>query len=91
MDRFTVIKDMFLTAPCNPVTSTGSGPSTTSVVCLDEYVKLNGLESVYSGQSNPMTIADISTGALYLVMRSQYTGVSSSVTVDGISRLRYKD
>jgi len=91
MDRFTVIKDIFLTAPSNPVTSTGSGPSTTSVVCLDEYVKLKDLESVYSGQSNPMTIADISTGALYLVMRSQYATANSSVTVDGISRLRYKD
>ena len=54
-------------------------------------MKLKDLESVYSGQSNPMTIADISTGALYLVMRSQYTGVASSVTVDGIARLRYKD
>jgi len=91
MDRFTVIKDIYVTAPCNPVTSTGSGPATTSVVCLDEYVKLKDLESVYSGQSNPMTIADISTGALYLVMRSQYATGNSSVTVDGIARLRYKD
>ena len=62
MDRFTVIKDMYMTAPSNTVTSTGSGPSTTSVVSLDEYVTLKALESVYSGQSNPMTIADISTG-----------------------------
>ena len=91
MDRFTVIKDIYVTAPCNPVTSTGSGPATTSVVCLDEYVKLKDLESVYSGQSNPMTVADISTGALYLVMRSQYATGNSSVTVDGIARLRYKD
>ena len=57
MDRFTVIKDIYVTSPCNPVTSSGSGPSTTSVVCLDEYVKLKDLESVYSGQSNPMTFA----------------------------------
>ena len=91
MDRFRVIKDIFFTCPRNPITSTGSAPQTTSVHHLDEYVKLKDLESVYSGQSNPMTIADISTGALYLVMRSLYIGTNSSVTVDGISRLRYTD
>ena len=91
MDRFVVIKDMYFNSPCTTLTSTGSAPQTTSVVSVDEYVKLKGLESVYSGQSAPMTIADISTGALYLVMRSQYAGVQSQVTVDGIARLRYAD
>jgi len=90
MDRFVVLKDMYMTAPSNPLTSTGTAPQTSVNVGLDVFVKLNGLESVYSGQSAPMTIADISTGALYLVMRSQLIG-SSSVNVDGIARLRYKD
>jgi len=90
MDRFVLIKDSYLTAPCNPSFSIGSGPSISVNVGVDEYIKLPNLESVYSGQSNPMTIADISTGALYFVARSQLV-TASSITIDAIARLRYKD
>jgi len=90
MDRFVVLKDMYMTAPCNPSFSIGSGPQISVNVGIDEYLKLKDLESVYSGQSSPMTIADISTGALYFIVRSQLSG-TSSVNVDGIARLRYKD
>lgn len=90
MDRFVVLKDCFLTAPPNPINATGSSPSITVNVGVDDFIRLNRLESVYSGQSNPMTIADISTGALYFVMRSQLVG-NSGVTVDAIARVRYSD
>jgi len=90
MDRFVLIKDSYLTAPCNPSFSIGSGPSISVNVGVDEYIKLNNLESVYSGQSNPMTIADISTGALYFVVRSQLV-IASSITIDAVARVRYKD
>jgi len=90
MDRFVVLKDCYLTAPPNPINATGSGPSITVNVGVDDFIRLNRLESVYSGQSNPMTIADISTGALYFVMRSQLVG-NSGVTVDAIARVRYSD
>ena len=79
-----------MTAPCNPSFSIGSGPAISVNMGVDEYVKLNNLESVYSGQSTPMTIADISTGALYFVARSQLV-TASSITIDAIARLRYKD
>ena len=90
MDRFVVLKDMYLTAPCNPSFSIGSGPQVSVNLGIDEYLKLKDLESVYSGQSSPMTIADISTGALYFVVRSQLVG-TSSVNVDAVARVRYKD
>ena len=91
MDRFVLLKDCYMTAPSNPSFSIGSGPSITVNVGVDEYIKLPNLESVYSGQSNPMTIADISTGALYLIFRAQNATGNSSVSTDGIARIRYKD
>lgn len=90
MDRFVVLKDMYMTAPCNPSFSIGSGPQVSANQGIDEYLKLKDLESVYSGQSSPMTIADISTGALYFIVRSQLVG-TSSVNVDAVARVRYKD
>jgi len=90
MDRFVVLKDMYVTAPPTPSFSIGSGPQVSVNHGIDEYLKLKDLESVYSGQSSPMTIADISTGALYFVMRSQLVG-TSSVNVDAVARVRYKD
>ena len=56
------------------------------------YLPLNQLESVYSGQSNPMTISDISTGALYFVARAVNNDVNTSAcTIVGKARLRYSD
>ena len=64
MDRFRVLKDWFVSPPAVPMAATGSGPATIQAINFDEYTKLPMLESVYSGQSTPMTIADVSTGAL---------------------------
>lgn len=61
---------------------------------FDEYIKLNGLETVYSGQSSPCTIADVSTGGLYIFFRSDknITGTSvSSIGANSFARLRYYD
>ena len=92
MDRFRILKDWFISPPSIPLAATGTAPNTFHPVNFDEYTKLPMLESVYSGQSQPMTIADVSTGALYLIMRqTSNSGTASQVTFDGIARLRYRD
>lgn len=59
---------------------------------LDNFVKLKGLQTIYSGQSNPVTIADISTGALYLSFRCEDNTANSDFTIkNSVCRLRYYD
>lgn len=91
MDRFRVLKDWredFI--PRFSVTA--DGDTATEYRAVDCYLSLKDLESVYSGQSNPMTIADISTGALYFIARAQTNSASSSqITVALNSRVRYAD
>jgi len=42
--------------------------STGDAVIWQEYIKLKGLEATYKSTSNPMTIANFQTGALYIVL-----------------------
>ena len=58
---------------------------------LDEFISLKGLETVYLSTSSPLTIANISSGALLLVARA-YDATNSVVScVMGKARLRYYD
>lgn len=93
-DRFKVLRDVTLTA--NPgawVNAAGTGDIITVECPFDEYIKLGGLETQYSGQSSPTTIADISGGALYVFFRSNtnVTNKSSWVIENSYARLRYYD
>ena len=98
MDRFIVLKEWVLSS--NPGSS-GSTVSTTgagvhNIIPFDEFYRFKGkFETVYSGQSNPMTLADISTGALYIVVRSRATSLEPTTSVafqpDVVARLRYTD
>lgn len=96
MDRFTVLRDQIMefNADVWPSTDPVAGTPTNFKICpFDVYVKLGGRECVYSGQTSPMSIADISTGALYLVVKS----LSSATTTElnfrqgSVARLRYLD
>lgn len=98
MDRFTVLKEWVLSS--NPgssgSTAAATGAGVHNIITFDEFYRFKGkFETVYSGQSNPMTLADISSGALYIVFRSRATTVDpvSSVALqpDVIARLRYTD
>lgn len=92
MDRFKVLKDCMYVPPPMSVSSTGTAPVTQVYVPVDEYIKLPLLECVFSGQSQPMTIADISTGALYVIMRqTNAAGNLSQTGFQGNARLRYTD
>jgi len=94
-DRYTVLRDVVKTA--SPMTTqVGGSANQITVQCpFDEYIKLGGRETVFSGQSNPMTIADISTGALYVYFRADSVAAASAsqwnVDSDSFARLRYTD
>lgn len=98
--RFSVLLDK--TIDGNSPASAGADVTSSSgfiqVRCsYDHYLKLGGRETIFSGQSAPMTIADISTGALYIIFRSKLeSAVSGSdgsnwTLLDGQARLRYTD
>ena len=101
MGRFRVLRDIKIEA--NPGAWVNAGGTQDRLVmkfCFDEYVKLRDpktnqpLETVYSGQSSPCTIADISTGGLYVFFRvddNVANKQSWNVTDDSTARLRYYD
>lgn len=94
MDRFQVLRDVKI--PFVPTAQGGVGGTTNffrALASFDEYIKL-GRETVYSGQTSPATIADISSGGLYVVFRAQLNVPNVNfleVTNDSYVRLRYTD
>jgi len=85
--RFSVLKDMTTSADFFL-----SGALQDKVVNFDFFINLKKLETVYSGQTVPCTIADISTGALYMIMRADASGVNKFSQIrDSVFRLRYED
>lgn len=92
MDRFKVLSDCIIEQPPLPVQSFAGTAAVAHHVPFDKFLKIKNLESVYSTNSSPMTIADISTGALYVYFRCRNNIPGQSiVTVDAIGRLRYTD
>lgn len=94
MDRFKVLKDCVINFDVEATPPTGGSTNIISQrKTFDEYLKVKG-ECVYSGQSATQTIADISTGALYVYFRAPLAIASTSaVSVEAQSwaRLRYTD
>jgi len=94
MDRFRILRDRYI--QLNPEMY----PTTVDALSeyqetIDEFIKLpEGLETVYSGQSSPQTIADIYSGALYFVTICQETpasGYGIAIEPGSVARLRYTD
>ncbi len=85
--RFSVVKDCIFTSKFNNLSAASSWQES-----FDEYINLKGRETVFSGQSVPQTIADISTGALYVYFRAEANAASiRSSVVNSTYRLRYFD
>lgn len=95
MDRFSVLRDCV--KEMNPRlynASAGTEGYTVEYYPFDEFIPLKGREVVFLGQSAPMTIADISTGAIYVYFRTQFgTDNVSDVAIssNSFARLRYID
>jgi len=95
MGRFKILRDERIDSNPTFVNDTGGTVDSGTNRChFDIYIKLGNLETVYSGQSSPCTIADVSTGALYVWFRAEeHDGNISQWTIDTVSfaRLRYQD
>lgn len=92
--RFRIIRDKTFTLNPQGIESVpASNAGVIQVRAFDEYIDLKGLETIYSGQSNPCTIADISTGALYLYVRysSDTPNSASNFFNNSCARLRFTD
>lgn len=92
-DRFSVLRDETFYA--NPQTALFTGTTNTNfdVYPFDIFIPLKDRETVFLGQSAPMTIADISTGAIYVFYRAAIDSVNNFMSVGGpgVARLRYID
>jgi len=89
-ERFHVLKEEIVTTDLQTVQNPNASEWQQYIDC---FINLRGLETVYSGQSNPCTIADISSGALYVIFRaeSNVIDVGRFVIKDSSARLRYYD
>lgn len=91
MDRFSILRDV--TYDPQPGAKSGNPDVVTYYNTIDEYIRLGDRECVFSGQSNPMTIADISSGAIYFCVRAKINNVNTvqSFINNMTARLRYTD
>jgi len=93
--RFVVLSDNILKGDVDPGQSAGGTENEVVVAYhFDKFIPLKGLETVYSGQSSPCTIADISTGGLYLYFRATSSTdefIDWSIASTSFARLRYMD
>lgn len=93
MDRFKVLLDCVIEQPPLPMQTFAGTANVEHRVPFDKFLRFpKPLESVYATNSNPMAIADLSTGALYLYFRCrQNVPGQAAASIDGISRIRYID
>jgi len=89
--RFKIIRDRNI--EMNSTASSDNLESLNMFFFVDEFIKLPNLQTIYSGQSSPMTIADISSGALYAIFRITNSSATLSIVgpIDVACRLRYYD
>lgn len=91
--RFKVLSDKVY--ECNPKAGlVANGDFCNYRYFCDEYIKLKNLETVYSGSTNPASIADISTGGLYVYFRALQNDANDDqfiIDPTSFARLRYYD
>lgn len=91
MDRFVVLKDVVIDNRAQGFFGGGAAPGTSQLVSVDCYIKLGLKETVFSGQTAPMSISDIASGALYVYFRAVNSDAESFAAFAGQARLRYSD
>lgn len=95
MARFSILRDCYYNVEVSSQNTSGGSQNLITVnLPFDEYIKLNNRTTVFSGQSTPMTIADISTGALYVAFRAGYDTTGEHewfIDSTSFARLRYSD
>ena len=99
MFRFKVLLDTQVNPTMVSTTSpVPTGPASSSItqqtlVRYHKFLKLGNKMTNFSGTANPMTTANISTGALYLILRAPTNTLNESWNIMDTStvRLRYVD
>lgn len=94
MARFKIIRNWILTPPAISCTSSvAAGVVTTTLVptMIDEFVKLPSLETTYGAAGG--SLADIATGALYLVVRAHKASAENfmAMSTNFKTRMRFTD
>lgn len=99
-ERMVILMDKFITlvpVQTGAVSTTSlTGPSDQTPFVIDEFVNLKNLETVFGNTvnglqtANPMTIAYIQTGALYILTLGD-TGGGQCWNWQGSARLRFRD
>lgn len=94
-DQIVVLMDKYITlTPFDnaPITATEiTGPTDQTPFVIDEFIRLKDLETIYNGTANPLTIANITTGALLLATYGDTAAAAQPWTIFGSTRLRFRD
>jgi len=92
-ERYRIIRDMSFSMNAQLALSGGTENKEYQKLVIDEFIPLKGLTSVYSVTSDPLTIASVQTGALYLIMRAHTdnTSLCWSNSEDTHALLTYTD
>jgi len=91
-DRFIVLCDKIFIV--GPVTTGGgeiNGPTEQKGYIIDEFIKLKGLEVQFGTSTNNSPIADLNTGALYLIGWGDINNGNEASYMDMKCRLRFYD
>lgn len=92
MERFAILLDRQYSQEPGIISANGSTQSMTHHWSVDEYIKLKGLETTFASTANPITSADISTGGLYVIFRSNADAATNRSAADNMTaRLRFMD
>lgn len=90
-DRFVILRDWFQTLP-SLQESTSNIPNDNYTWVIDDFVNLKNLETTYNGTASPMTISQVSVGALIIFcIGTQVAAVSDDLCLAGNVRLRFSD
>jgi hypothetical protein len=91
----TLHDEIFPLVPFNAGAVTGTGLTSTVTPCsfmFDKYINLKGLEVVFASSQTPQIIANVETGALYVIVWGTATVNSTDAwQVYGNARLRFRD
>lgn len=96
MDRFAVLRDMKYDIPSSaPGAGIGEAQSITDYqnkkYNFDTFIKIPAYDMHFSSTANPITNANVATGAMYLVTFGTQAAMTAAYQVQWTSRLRYKD
>jgi len=90
-DRYIVLCDKIFILGSNPLNSTDQGPTDLKCFVLDEFIKLKGLEVVFTSSTVGGPIADVTTGTLYMIGWSDAANGNEPYYMNIKTRLRFYD